>query len=217
MFLHYKIFRKDEIPMRIPVLFICFIVFVLWFRVKTKQSKSKTVWDEEFWEKERKANFTRKKDISGLKFLEIDTSKLPFSDSAEGEEMELQNEAKKLSSGKLLNLSGYTNSDIKIEFGQVNFEELTEYDQNFQLLQRALDRWGVFMFEKGEYADSRQILEYALSLGSDISSTYVTLGKIALQNDDLGRIQELIAQIEDTDSIMKTSIVKQLTELLHHY
>ena len=179
--------------MRIPVFFICFIVFVLWFRVKTKQSKSESVWDEEFWEKERQANFTRKKDISDLKFLEIDVSKLPFSDSADGEEEQLQSEVKRLSSEKLLDLSGYTNSDIKIEFGQVNFDELSEYDQNFQLLHRALDRWGVYLFEQGDCSRSRQILEYALSLGSDISSSYVTLGKIALQNDDLERVQELIA------------------------
>lgn len=203
--------------MRIPVLFICFIVFILWFRVKSKQSKSETVWDEEFWDKERRANFTRKKDISNLEFLTIDTNKLPFSDSASGEEKQLQDEVQKLSSGKLLNLSDYSNSDIKIEFGQVNFDELSEYDQNFQLLQRALDRWGVYLFEHGDNVRSRQILEYALSLESDISTSYITLGKIAIMEDDLGRVQELIAQINNTDSIMKNAIVKQLTELLQHY
>lgn len=70
-----------------PIFLIFFILFVIWLNVKTKRGQNNnSEWDTDYWEKERQANFVRRKDISGLDYITISEDELPFSDTAEGEE-----------------------------------------------------------------------------------------------------------------------------------
>ena len=39
---------------------------------------------------------------------------------------------------KILNLSGFTNTDLKLEYGVGNLTELTDYDNNYVTLSRSL-------------------------------------------------------------------------------
>ena len=79
-----------------PTFFICFILFILWFRVKTKQSsKEENKSIEEFLTREQEANFTRKKDISNLEYISVNMEILPFSDTTDEYEIQLENNVKK--------------------------------------------------------------------------------------------------------------------------
>ena len=70
-----------------PIILIFFILFIIWVNVKTKRgTENNSKWDTAYWEKERKANFVRRKDISNLDYITISEEELPFSDTAEGEE-----------------------------------------------------------------------------------------------------------------------------------
>ena len=101
-----------------PAFFICFIVFVIWFHVKSNQeNKSKDTWDKSFWEREHEADFAPKKDISDIEYISLQTDLLPFNDSPDDEEKELQEKILELTDAKLLNLSGMTNTDIKLQYG----------------------------------------------------------------------------------------------------
>ena len=179
-----------------PTFFICFILFILWFRVKTKQSsKEENKSIEEFLTREQEANFTRKKDISNLEYISVNMEILPFSDTTDEYEIQLENNVKKFADKKLLNLSGLTNTDIKLLYGSANLDILSSYDQNYTLLLRDLNKWGAYLFQKERYSDSKTVLEYALSLGSDITETYTTLAKIYLSEDSPEKVQKLIEQI----------------------
>lgn len=202
-----------------PVIFICFIVFVIWVQVKIKQSKASSVWDEEFWEREAQANFVRKKDIEHLDYIQVREEELPFSDKATGKERERQERVRSLLQKKMLNLSGMTNTDIKMEYGTANFPILSEYDQNFSIFIRELGLWGCYLHENMPEEDRRaiKILEYAVSLGSDITNTYVALADIYRSRNEITKIQQLIRQVEDSDFYMKDSIVKQLKKVIQSY
>ena len=66
-----------------PIFLIFFILFVIWLNVKTKRGQNNnSEWDTDYWEKEREANFVRRKDISGLDYITISEDELPFSDTA---------------------------------------------------------------------------------------------------------------------------------------
>lgn len=202
-----------------PVFFLCFIVFIIWMHVKSKEeSKNKSTWDAAFWARERESNFVRKKNIDHLDYLQVSEDKLPFCDTAEGRERELQEKVKQLLSKKMLDLSGMTNTDIKLEYGTANFTLLSEYDQNFSIFIRELGIWGCYLYENTKDSERAcQILEYALSLGSDISSTWLTLAHIYLERDELDKIQELICQAEGSSFYMKDSIIRQLKDVVRAY
>lgn len=201
-----------------PTFFICFILFILWFRVKTKQSsKEENKSIEEFLTREQEANFTRKKDISNLEYIYVNLEILPFSDTTDEYEIQLENNVKKFADKKLLNLSGLTNTDIKLLYGSANLDILSSYDQNYTLLLRDLNKWGAYLFQKERYSDSKTVLEYALSLGSDITETYTTLAKIYLSEDSPEKVQKLIEKISESDAYLKDSIKLSLIKLLQEY
>ena len=203
-----------------PVFFICFILFVLWIHVKYKQdNKGKTTWDEEFWEREKEANFARKKNIDDLDYIVIPETDLPFQDDVTSEEKHLQDNVRKLLSKKMLNLSGQSNTDLKLAYGTANFPELSEYDQNFNDLLRSLNLWGSYLHKNVEGSNPRalQILEYAISLGSDIMETYRCVAEIYLADNNIPKIYELMEQVEESDFFMKDSICRQLKEVIRSY
>lgn len=203
-----------------PVFFICFILFIIWMNVKSKQeNKKNSTWDEEFWEKERKANFVRKKNIEDLDYIIVTENELPFSAAAAGEEKDLQEQVRNLLSKKMLNLSGKSNTDLKLEYGTANFTTLSEYDQNYTSLIRSLGQWGSFLHKNVPGADTRarQILEYAISLGSDITGTFLSLAEIYLADNDIEKIQQLMKQVDDSDFYMKESIIRQLKDVIRSY
>ena len=200
-----------------PIILIFFILFIIWVNVKTKRgTENNSKWDTAYWEKERKANFVRRKDISDLDYITISEEELPFSDTAEGEEKYRQDEVRRTLSCKSLNLSGMSNADIKLKYGTANFPELSMYDQNYILLIRNLGLWGSYLHKNCEGQDSRAkiILERAVSLGSDIKDTYVSLTEIYLAEHHPEKVQELIRHVEDSDFDLKTSLRRTLHELL---
>ena len=200
-----------------PIILIFFILFIIWVNVKTKRGATdNSKWDTSYWEKEREANFVRKKDISNLDYINISEDELPFSDTAGGDEKYRLDEVRRTLSCKILNLSGMSNADIKLAYGAANFPELSMYDQNYILLIRNLGLWGSYLHHNCEGQDTRAkiILERALSLGSDIKDTYVSLAEIYLAEHHPEKVQELIRQVEASDFDLKDSLLRALNELL---
>lgn len=200
-----------------PIILIFFILFIIWVNVKTKRgTKDNSKWDTAYWEKERESNFVRKKDISELDYITIPEEELPFSDTADGEEKYRQDEVRRALSCKSLNLSGMSNADIKLAYGTANFPELSMYDQNYILLIRNLGLWGSYLHHScdGQNARAKIILERAVSLGSDIKDTYVSLAEIYLAERHPEKVRELIRHVEDSDFDLKTSLLRALHELL---
>lgn len=203
-----------------PVFFLCFIVFIIWLHVKTKQENAnKPTWDRAFWEKERQSNFARKQNIDDLDYIRPDASRLPFSETATGYEKEYQEQVREMLSKKMLNLSGLSNADVKLTYGAANFQVLSGYDQTFSVFLRNLNIWARYLHTQMTGEDDRvaQILEYAVSLGSDIMETYVMLAQIYLQRDQIEKVQHLIEQVEASDFFMRDSIINHLQQQIRNY
>ncbi|MCD7826568.1 MAG: hypothetical protein LUH14_11515 [Clostridiaceae bacterium] len=194
-----------------PIFLICIIVFVIWFRVKLKRADSaKKPERDAFWEREEKANFIRKQDISQLDYLTVSPDALPFGTPVDEQEEALQTNTKKCISRKMLNLTQYSNTDLKEKYGAANLDELTVYDQNFVSFIRSLCSWGTYLYEKDDLTRAKQIMEYSLSVGSDISAVYTTLAQIYARQNEYPKIDTLIASVENSGIALKDSIIRQL-------
>lgn len=62
-----------------------------------------------------------------------------------------------------------------------------------------------------------QILEYAVNSGSDITSTFITLAKIYLNNNEPEKVTSLIDIVENSDFFMKDTIVSKLVRLIQDF
>ena len=113
---------------------------------------------------------------------------------------------------KILNLSGKTNTDLKLEYGPANLPFLTECDNNFINFCRVTNSLGKELADNGYANAAIGIYEYAVFNGSDVSSSYYELAKLYLQTERKEDIKKLITKAEELNSLLKQSIINKLND-----
>jgi tetratricopeptide (TPR) repeat protein len=193
----------------IPIFTISVVVFVIVLKITmNKNARLRSDAEASFWEREHQANFTRKQDISGLDYITIPLDKFPQTLGTESEK-----KLEELSHAKILNLTGISNTDLKMRYGVANLEALTEYDNNFTLLVQALADYGNELSGAGQTEDAQTVLEYAVSIHADSKQIYTTLAGIYRANGQSEKIAELIASAESLSSISRDGILAALNEI----
>lgn len=180
--------------------------------------KSKRIQSEaeaRFWERERLANETRRKPLDNLDYVRIPLEELPMHLLEDNEQvagcLQIINE---LSLQPIVNLTGYTNTDLKLEYGTANITVLTEYDQSYTLLVNTLQTWAKLLYDAGYVEETRKILEFAVSTRTDVTASYDLLADIYLQDAAPEKIQTLLSTAENLNSLSKQVILRHLQEKL---
>ena len=133
--------------------------------------------NEAFLERERRANATRKKDISNLDYLPFSADTLPIAEYSDDKLASFEAVLKNLSGQKIINLSMYSNTDLKLMYGPANLNDLSEYDENYHVLSDTLLSYALRELELGRETAAAAVLEYAVELRIDSSRIYLTLAK----------------------------------------
>lgn len=196
------------------LIFTATVVFLTIFGLKLKKAKKKNASSETFWAREQEANFTRKVNPDTIEYLNVPVETFPFQENPDQELKEIQDTIRTLSKERLLNLTGLTNTDIKLTYGAANFPMISLCDQRFMLFSRTLCQWGAYLSEHGEPEKAKIVLEYALSCKTDISQVYTLLADIYLEEKQPEKVAGLILSAEELSTLMKPSIIKSLKEKL---
>lgn len=168
---------------------------------------------QDFWSRENQANNIRKKPLEHLDYIQIPFDHLPTHTLTQDEKVKDCLEVlHTLDNLKIVNLTGYSNTELKLEYGTANLTALSEYDQNFTLLVRTLYQWAEHLYEQKYWDETRQILEFAISIRADISKCYYMLAEIYQQNGDCKSIQTLIETAKTLRSASRNAIVRKLQE-----
>ena len=195
---------------------------------------------KEFWDREREADRTPRKDISGLDYLTIPVSTLPFHfESTVSEEgtatvtpapfsaafletlpKELKQDLSytekqilKLTGKRIKNFTGLSNTDLKLAYGAANLPALSACDQNYTVLVRTLQKWGSLLCEAGCKDDAITVFSYAVSIESDIASTYTTLAKLYIETGQEEKISQLIDQATTLPTLLSDSLRRSLMDI----
>lgn len=169
--------------------------------------------EKEFWARERKANSVRKKPLDDLDYVKIPLDKLPMDALPDNERAEeYRSLLTSLSTQPIVNLTGFTNTDLKLEYGTANITPLSQYDQNYTVLVRTLQQWADLLLDSGLTDDAETVLAYAVSIGTDVSHTYYALAKIYAGRKEYDKIADLIHRAEGLRSALRNSIVRTLQE-----
>ena len=197
-------------------LFILFAIFALWLLYRIRQSnKLEQQRRDQFWQEEHEADNVRRQDISNLNYITIDYNALPFEDSALEPVKSYQNTILSLKDETILNLTGYTNTELKKMYGAPNLPELTEYDSNYTKLVSTLARWGKYCYEQNQLHQAKSIFEYGIQLGTDVSFNYTLLAEIYQSEGNAKQIQKLVNQAKQLRSLSKNTILTQLQAILN--
>ena len=168
---------------------------------------------KEYWARECEANSTRKKSLDDLLFISLPLETFPMNIMANDEQIkEFHETILHLSEEKIVNLTGISNTDLKLKYGVANLPLLTHYDQCYTLLVRTLQNWATLLYEKGYEKECITLLEFAIDTNTDISGTYKLLAKLYVQNGEKTKLEILKSKTENLNSAMKNPIDRMLKE-----
>lgn len=170
--------------------------------------------NETFYERERKANATPKKDISNLTYIKVPLEKFPIGQIEDEEIKVIEDKLVALSEKDILNLVGKTNTDLKEEYGVPNFDKMQEVGENFNELTVTLVEYGNELMLRNMLDEAISVLEYGIAIKTDVSKNYTLLGDCYKQKNQPRKIKVLREQAERYDGIMRESIIRHLDELL---
>lgn len=181
-------------------LFIIFLSVAAYYRKRATAQQKKVT--EDFWSREDQANQIRRKDISNLPYITIPLEKFPIGISDDEELTDYENDLKNLASRKILNLSHQSNTDLKLAYGPANLPALSEYDQNYTTLLRNLVAYADCLIKNGFEAEAVPVLEFGISIDSDIRANYTLLAGLYREQGNAAKIQKLINKASSLDSMM---------------
>lgn len=197
--------------MKIPILLGIAIIFAVWLQYeihKTKKLANKG--HDEFWKTENEANLARRSDISNLDYITIPLEKLPMSDYEDATINSYRDIILTLSEKKILNLTGLTNTEVKLKYGAPNFSLLSEYDNNYTTLVSMLHKWGERLYSHGFVTDAVSVLEFAVTCHSDVSKSYKLLANIYKDQKSPDKIDDLIHSLSSVKLLRKDVLIEEL-------
>ena len=205
--------------------FASVVVFCIWLAYEIRKSNKKGEKAEKaFWAREAEADNTRKASLDDLHYIVIpEEIYKPFLND-KGEFIEADENAPKafsdaltafkhLKDSKIVNFSNISNTDLKLTYGAANLPELTLYDQNFVLLIRTLQSMGEYFMAAGDKETAKNMLEFAVSSGSDAISTYKLLSSIYLEEEDYSKINYLSSSASLLTGLTKGPILNYLHDI----
>ncbi|MBR1567655.1 MAG: hypothetical protein IJ648_01715 [Lachnospiraceae bacterium] len=192
--------------MRYPFIIIfALLCLVLMHRLRYVKKKEQEGSDK-FWDREAKADKVRKQDISDLDYIYIPIELLPFGADSSADVAELEDTVRRLDSTKILNLNQYTNTDLKLQYGAANLPFLSECDDRYTTLIRALYQWACLLMEHGYIEEAVTVAKYSIDTGADLSGIYYMLTDYYSLENDVSSLQDLMQQAENLTGITSGQI-----------
>ena len=188
---------------------LIFMLVVSWKRRKASHGDPELA----FWERENAANATRKQDISSLNYVDFTGVALPFARFQDDFLKQCEEQVLKLKDEKILNLTGISNTELKLNYGAANLPQLTQYDQNFTLLVRTLNSWGHRLQELSHPEEATSVLAFAVSVGSDMKATYQLLAELYQQAGNTEGIRTMQRSASCLNSLMREPILSMLDHM----
>ncbi len=200
--------------MHIPVFLVSiFVVILLVSLVARRNDKSYNEKEREYQDKIRRSNMTTKKDISNLDFITIPPC-LSSTSGLDSEEIkETEKQIAELSDKKIVNFTGISNTDLKLTYGTANIDFLSEYDNNYLKLVRLVVKYSSLLIEAGMKDKAREILEFGVSVKSDVSSNYTMLASLYKEAGRTDDLENLRRSAEALSSLTKNKLLKDLDSI----
>ncbi|MCM1182410.1 MAG: hypothetical protein NC337_03445 [Roseburia sp.] len=188
------------------------IIFAGIISLKLKRENSREAKAEQsFWEREAKANYTRRKSLDALDYITIPDDILSMSPENMTEAIRCDLEdLKSLSAYKIVNLTGLSNTDLKLQYGTANITILSEYDFHYTNLVTLLQRLAEKLHANGNDTLAIRTLEFAVSTGTDVGKSYYLLSELYAQYGTPEKIDGLIRSAQSLRSLTKDTIVQNL-------
>ena len=201
--------------MLLPLLGI-FVIVTAYIAIRQRQATNAEheTWDQ-FRAREQDANWTRKQDISNLAYIRLPIDRLPLGRYDDEALASYETALRDLSTQPICNLNGISNTDLKLRYGAANLNTLSQCDTNYSTLVSLLANYAEKLYELSHISGAKEVLEYAISLGTDVAKTYDLLATIYEYEKTPEKIHVLYESAEKISSIRRDAILRKLETYLN--
>lgn len=210
--------------MGIPFIAIFITCITIFFNLKSRRAMNRTEdVRRAFWERERRANMARKKSLEDLPYVKIPEDIPPeITEALSGDARDAARRVKDLreEDAKIVNLTGYSNTDLKLEYGAANINDLIVFDTNYTTLVTSLQECAKALYDAEKYPEAQRVLEFSVQTGTDIAASYKMLidlyrTRLFLDKESSdARIRALETNASVLRTINKDSILRTIREAL---
>ena len=184
----------------------CFVAIFI-----KKDKYTQEIAEQNFWDKEHKSNFVRKKSLENLNYITIPENIMTLQPKNPTPQiLSYLQDLQDISALKIVNLTGISNTDLKLTYGTANITILSEYDVHYTQMVTILQKLAESLVASEDNENAIHVLEFAISTGSDVSKSYYLLSELYTQVGTPEKIRVLIQQAQNIQSIMKNSILQHL-------
>jgi hypothetical protein len=202
--------------MILPVLTAIVIIFIIWINYEIhKTTKLHDNDTEKFWNREKESNQKPKMNISSLDYIIVSTERLPINDTTDQTADSYRDTIQALSGKKALNLSEYTNTELKNLYGAANIKLLSEYDNNYTSLVSVLQKWAGRLHSLGLSEKARDVLTYAVACHTDVTMSYLLLANLYRMENEMNQIEFLLNEVLESKIPDKENLIHKLTLIMH--
>ncbi len=175
------------------IFFVLAIIFVVWLRFKMKKGSKSYNFKEnlnELIEREKNANFARRREVEEKFFVSPNLDTLPI------DKYPLKDVLISAANKKMLRFDKVmSNIELKERYGLANLDFIIAYEENLQRFIRELNNCGQFFIDNEMFDNARAVLEEAVALGSEISKSYFLLSDIYFSNRDETSLKQLLDKV----------------------
>ena len=196
-----------------PILLsVIMFIGVLQYAIRKARGKNERA-DKAFWKREAEANNVRRKPLDDVEYLSVDLDRLPVDVLPDDETVsDCIKNLRELAEEIIINLTGMTNTDLKMKYGVANLTYLSECDNRYTTLIQTLQKWADHLWEKGQTDAAVRIMEYEVSINSDAPSVYRRLASYYNKRGETDKILSLIDTVEKMDLITTKGLISDLKE-----
>ena len=188
-----------------------FIIFIVWLAIRLRSVSGKRQQsDEDFWTQEKLANATPARDIDNLNYITIPLDKFPLHFSQNPDVVAMEDRLAELSTHRLLNLTGKTNTELKATYGVPNFNTMSQIGADFDEMTVLINSYAKAVIEELGLSQAQPILEFAVGIGTDVSESYELLADCYKAAGNTTKLEYLQTQVENSNLLLKETILSHI-------
>ncbi|MGL5677113.1 MAG: hypothetical protein ACRDDX_11905 [Cellulosilyticaceae bacterium] len=131
---------------------------------------------QDFRKAEQEANFCTKKDFPSTLLLTFEKDKIPYVANPQCEN--IFNQLMAFKDQPMVNLSSYTNLQLKKQFGMNHFTTLVTYEETYNVFLETLYKYALCLYEQYYTQEAIDLIHYLIEKNGNLQKYSILLNKM---------------------------------------
>lgn len=182
-----------------PTVIIAIILAILLVVRLRSVSKKQKEDMQSFWDREREAAVAPSVNLDSLPYITIPLDKFPLGLCESEEAAMIEDELKTLATHRLLNLTGKTNTELRLTYGAANIKTMQNIADDFDRVTVLLVDYAKALLEEGHTDGAETVLAFGANEKTDMRSNYTLLADIYEGQGNAAKLRALADIVESLD------------------